>query len=54
LASNGRIIVNNELESTWEETVVTYFKPLNNNCPEETEDNQENPQSREPVFESRL
>jgi hypothetical protein len=42
MASNERLIVNNELEMMWKEAVVAFFKLLSWNLPGGTEVNHEN------------
>jgi hypothetical protein len=45
IASNKRMIVNNELERMWKETVVAQFKVLSRHLPGGTEGNHEKTQS---------
>jgi hypothetical protein len=42
MASNERIVVNNELERTWMEAVMAYFKVLSRYLPGGTEENYKN------------
>jgi MOSC domain-containing protein YiiM len=50
---NGRINVNDELERTCKEMVVTYSKILHPKVPDKAEGNNEIPKSRQSAFEHR-
>jgi hypothetical protein len=54
IASNERMIVNNELERMWKEAVVAKFMVLSRHLPGGTKENHEKPQSGQPVSGPRI